>query len=70
MFGATKNKFRDISFEQLDISEAGSHDAEKQKYGVRGIPCVVFLDKSGNVLFSGVPSQSEEGFAEQINQYH
>ncbi|MBS1992636.1 MAG: hypothetical protein JSS83_19090 [Cyanobacteria bacterium SZAS LIN-3] len=69
MFGATKSKFPDVTFEQIDVSEHGSHAEEKQKYGVQGIPCVVFLDQSGNVLFSGIPYGNEEGFASQIQQY-
>jgi len=70
VFGATKSKFPDVTFEQIDISEHGSHMDEKQKYGVSSIPAVVFLDQSGAILYSGHPYSNEDGFASQIQQYH
>jgi thioredoxin-related protein len=70
VFDATKSKFSDVTFEKVDISEHGSHTEEKQKYGVSGIPCVVFLDASGNTLYSGGPARDVEGFTGQIQQYH
>lgn len=68
MFGATKSKFRDINFQELNVDEE-STKALSAKYGVRGIPCVVFLDSSGNVLYNGGPQRDEEGFAAQIQQF-
>ena len=69
MFDATRSNVSGVNFEQLDVSEPGAHQDEKAKYGVHGIPCVVFLDGSGNVLFSGGPVRSVEGFTQQIQQF-
>jgi thioredoxin-related protein len=69
VFDATKRKFSDISFQSLDLGNPSDHD-EAQKYGVRAIPCVVFLDASGNVLYNGGPARDEVGFTEQIQRYH
>ncbi len=68
MFDATKRKFSDVTFQSLDLDDS-SNEAEVKKYGVKGIPHVVFLDQSGNVLYSGGPARDEEGFAGQIQQY-
>lgn len=68
MFDATKSKFRDVEFRQLDIDDASNADLV-QRYGVRGIPRVVFLDASGNVLFNGSPSRSPEGFEQSIQRF-
>jgi len=70
VFDATRSKFSDVNFEKVDVSEPGSHQDEKQKYGVHGIPCVVFLDASGNTLYSGGPARDVDGFSQQIQQYH
>jgi thioredoxin-related protein len=68
VFGAVKNKFSGVSFQELDLDDQ-SNQGVIQKYGVSGIPHVVFLDASGNVLFSGSPQRSEDAFAEQIQQF-
>ena len=68
MFGATKSKFSDIRFEELNVDDSSSKELSA-KYGVSGIPCVVFLDGSGNVLFKGGPSRTIEGFSAQIQQF-
>lgn len=68
VFGATKSKFSDIRFEELNVDDGATKELSA-KYGVSGIPCVVFLDGSGNVLFKGGPQQSIEGFSAQIQQF-
>ena len=71
MLAATKSKFRDVDFQTVDLTEPGGPGHETaEKYGISGIPHVVFLDGSGNVLFNSVPSQSAEGFEEEIKQFH
>jgi len=68
VFDATKRKFSDVTFQSLDLDDPSSQ-SDVQKYGVRGIPHVVFLDGSGNVLYSGGPMREEDSFAGQIQQY-
>ncbi|CAN5461724.1 hypothetical protein BH11CYA1_BH11CYA1_00730 [soil metagenome] len=68
MFGATKSKFSDIRFEELNVDDSSTKELSA-KYGVSGIPCVVFLDNSGNVLYKGGPSRDADGFAAQIQQF-
>jgi len=69
VFDATKSKFSDVSFQQMNLAEDSSKEVSA-KYGVTGIPCVVFLDGSGNVLFNGGPARTVESFTEQIQQFH
>jgi hypothetical protein len=68
VFDATKRKFSDVTFQSLDLDDP-SNESDVKKYGIRGIPHVVFLDSSGNVLYNGGPARDEEGFAGQIQQF-
>lgn len=69
MFDAVKRKYSDISFQQFNVDDANTASLSSQ-YGVKGIPHMVFLDGSNNVLMSqsGAPSD-EESFINEINQY-
>jgi len=67
VFDATKSKFSDVAFEQVNLDE---NKELASKYAVSSIPRVVFLDGAGNVLYNGGPSSSVEGFTSQIQQYH
>jgi thioredoxin-related protein len=69
VFGATKRKFSDITFQEIDLDDESTRSIG-QKYAIGSIPRVVFLDASGNVLFNGGPQREEDSFAAQIGQYH
>ena len=69
MFGATKRKFSDVTFQEINLDDESTKSV-CEKYGVHSIPHVVFLDGSGNVLYNGGPNRDEDGFAAQISQYH
>jgi thioredoxin-related protein len=69
VFDATKSKFSDVTFQSLDLDDP-SNQSDVAKYGIKGIPHVVFLDASGNVLYNGGPARDLEGWAGQIQQYH
>lgn len=64
MFDATKSKFRNITFQQLNLDE---ERAEGAKYGVRGIPHIIMLDGGGKVLYNGGAFSSVEEFSQQID---
>lgn len=66
IFDETKNKFRGITFEEVNIDE---EVALKEKYGVHSIPHVVMLDGGGAVLYNGSAFQDSNSFADQINSY-
>lgn len=66
MFDATKNKFRDIQFQEVNIDEDPD---TKAKYGVRGIPHIVMLDGGGNILYNGGAFRNESSFADRINSF-
>ena len=66
MFEATKSKFRDVSFEVVDVDQDKTTGA---KYGVSGIPHLVFLDGGGNVLYNGGAFHDEDSFASAIGKY-
>lgn len=64
MFDATKSKFRDIQFQQINIDEQKDLAAQ---YGVRGIPHVVMLDGGGKVVYDGGAFSDVDSFSNQIN---
>lgn len=68
MLDATKNKYRDIQFSQYDTDDGGT-SALAQKYGVTGIPRLVFLDSSGNVLYNGGAPPDQAAFESLIHQF-
>ncbi|MBX9952548.1 MAG: hypothetical protein K2Y39_25470 [Candidatus Obscuribacterales bacterium] len=66
MFDATKRKFSDVQFQVVDVDQ----DKDlSNKYDVKGIPKLVFLDASGNILYNGGAFRDEESFAEAINRF-
>jgi thioredoxin-related protein len=68
---ATKSKFRDVAFETVDLTDrSGPNQEIAGKYGITGIPHVVFLDASSKVLYSDTPPFSADGFEAVINQFH
>ncbi len=70
MLGATKNKFRDVNFETVDLTERGGPNSEiAARYGVKGIPYVVFLDSSGTEIYGANPPFEEAAFTALIKQY-
>ncbi len=70
MFDATTPKFRDISFEKIDIDGTSTTTADlKRKFNVTGIPRLVMLDANGNAVYNGGAPQSEDALASLINQH-
>ena len=67
MFEATKRKFNDVNFQVVDVDQDKTTGA---KYGVSGIPHLVFLDSNGTVLYSGGAFGDEESFTQAVNRYH
>jgi len=67
VFEATKSKYRDVNFQVVDVDQ---DKATSAKYGVSGIPHLVFLDASENVLYSGGAFGDEDSFAQAINRFH
>jgi thioredoxin-related protein len=67
VLGATKSKRTDIAFEQIDRDQ---NPDMTQKYGVIGIPHLVFFDGGGAVLYNknGYPT-TEEDFERLIDEY-
>jgi thioredoxin-related protein len=64
VFDATKNKFKNISFQQINIDE---QQDLASKYGVRGIPHVIMLDAGGSEVYNGGAFGDEESFSNKIN---
>ncbi len=60
MFDATASKYRDIQFERINVD---SHDDRCAQYKVSGIPHVVCLDGSNNVVKTMTSWSSPEEFA-------
>lgn len=63
MFDATKPKFRNITFEQVDF------DQQKdlvEKYQIKSIPHLIFLDAGGTVLYDGGAPQDPDAFEHLI----
>lgn len=69
MFDAVKRRYSDITFQQYNVDDPGTASLSSQ-YGVKGIPHMVFLDGSNNVLMSqsGAPAD-EESFISMIDQH-
>jgi len=66
VFDATTAKFRDITFEKVDLDE---NKELATKYSVEKIPRMIMLDASGNTIFNGSPPRSEEALAALIQQH-
>lgn len=66
MFEATKRKFNDVNFQVIDVDQDKTTGA---KYGVSGIPHLVFLDSSDNVLYNGGAFHDEESFVQAIQRF-
>ena len=69
MFDATSHKFSDVNFQKIDTSDPSNGDL-CQRYDVRSIPRLVFLDNSNGVLYNGGASSQPGAFEELVKQYH
>jgi thioredoxin-related protein len=69
VYDATKNKFRDVAFQSLNLDDQSSKGLANQ-YNVSSIPRVIFLDGNGNTLYNGTPASDEQGFSQQLSQFH
>jgi thiol-disulfide isomerase/thioredoxin len=67
IFEATKPQFRDIRFEELNVDEP-SNQALSQQYGITGIPAIVYLDRSGNLIEKGGAFHDAASFAAHIQE--
>jgi thioredoxin-like negative regulator of GroEL len=66
VFDATKSKFRDVSFERVNLDERRDLGGQ---YGIHSIPTVVFLDNGGKALYVGSPARDEEAFYQSIQRF-
>lgn len=67
IYEETSKKFSDVRFETIDIDQ---DKATADKYQVQAIPHLVFLDSSGNILYSGGAFNDEESFSDAIKKFH
>ncbi len=68
MLGATKPKFRSVQFEEINIDDQSQAELV-QRYNVKGIPRLVFLDDKGAVLYNGGAPMDEANLTQMIAQY-
>lgn len=68
MLGATKPKFRSVQFEEVNIDDQSQAELV-QRYQVRGIPKLVFLDDRGQVLYNGGSPLDEANLTKLIGQF-
>lgn len=66
MFDATKRRYRDVTFQVVDVDK---DPATSNKYGVSGIPYVVFLDSSDNVIYRTGSFGDADSFAQAIDKF-
>lgn len=58
-----KDEFSDIVFEELDVDE---NEDLAVKYGVRGVPCTIFLNEKDEVIDRLVGLQTEQVLVDKI----
>jgi len=68
VYEATKPKYRDINFQELDLDDP-SNAGLKQQYSVNSVPRLIFLDSNNKVLYNGGADSSPGAFDELIAQY-
>lgn len=66
MLDATIPKFRDITFDKVDLDQ---NKELASKYNVESIPRMIMLDASGNAFYNASPPRSEEALAALIQQH-
>ena len=57
------DEFSDIEFEELDVDE---NEELAEKYGVRGVPCTLFLNSKGELLDRLAGLQTEQALVDKI----
>lgn len=57
-FEEVKDKFKDITFEEIDCEE---DEETSDKYGIKNVPTTIFLDENNNIIYrkSGVITTDE-----------
>lgn len=68
VYDATKPKFRDITFQELDLDDPANAGL-KAEYGIRSIPRLVMLDAGGKVLYNESPPRDPAELEATINRY-
>lgn len=66
MFDAITAKFRDVTFERVDLDQ---NKELASKYDVQSIPRMIMLDGSGNPFYNASPPRSEEALSALIQQH-
>lgn len=64
VFEAAAQHFKGITFQSVDIDE---NPTLADKYGVSSIPCVVIIDKQGNIISQTVGAMTAVEFEALIN---
>lgn len=57
------DEFSDIEFEEMDVDE---NEELAAKYGVRGVPCTLFLNSKGELIDRLAGLQTEQALTDKI----
>ena len=59
------DEFTHVEFEELDVEE---HEDEAAEYGVRGVPCTVFVNEKGEMVDKLAGLQTEDALVKKIRE--
>lgn len=59
------DEFTNVEFEELDVEE---HEDEAAEYGVRGVPCTVFVNEKGEMVDKLAGLQTEDALVKKIRE--
>lgn len=59
------DEFADVEFEELDVD---TYEDEAEKYGIRGVPCTVFVSSKGETVGKLAGLQTEQALIDKIRE--